>query len=89
MTGLWFAKRKLRKQLKGCNYEMAKEMLIRRFSNAVIRNELVHLFDKFVANPGFDTAFDLIKFDSNFLALFELARDGGFTEHLFKKGDIK
>jgi hypothetical protein len=86
---LWFAKRKLRKQLKGCNYEMAKEILIRKFSNAVIPNELVHLFDRFVANPDFDTAFDLIKFDSNFLALFELARGGGFTEYLLKKDDIK
>jgi len=89
MIGLWFAKRKLRKQLQGCNYEMAKAMLIRKFSNAVIPNELAHLFDKFVANPGFDTAFGLIEFDSNFLALFELARGGGFTEYLFQKGDIK
>ena len=59
MIGLWFAKRKLRKQLQGCNYEMAKAMLIRKFSNDVIPNELAHLFDKFVANPGFDTAFNL------------------------------
>ena len=89
MIGLWFTKRKLRKRLKDCNYEMAKTMLIRKFSNAVIPNELAFLFDKYVANPGFDSAFDLIKFDSNFLALFELARGGGFTEHLFQKGDIK
>ena len=68
---------------------MAKAMLIRKFSNAVIPNELAHLFDRFVANPNFDAAFDLIKFDSNFLALFELARGGGFSEYLFKKGDIK
>lgn len=89
MIGGWLTKRKLRKQLQGCNYEMAKTMLIRKFSGGVIPNELVHLFDKFVANPCFETAFDLLKFDPNFLAFFELARRGGFTDHLFQQGDIE
>ena len=89
MIGLWSLKRKLRKQLKGCNYEMAKVMLTRKYSNSVIPNELARLLDGIVSNPGFDTAFDLIKFDSSFLVFFELARHGGFTQHLFEKGDIK
>ena len=89
MTWSWLAKWRLRNQLKSCNYEMAKALLIRKFSKGVIPNELAHLLDDFVANPGFETAVELIKFDSTFLAFFELARGGGFTEHLFEKGDIK
>jgi len=89
MAGLWFAKIKLRKQLKGCNYEMSKAMLIQKFSKAVIPNELARLLDKFVANPSLNTAVDLIEFDTNLLAFFELAREGGFTEYLYQNGDIK
>jgi len=89
MINGWFAKRRLRKQLQGCNYEMAKKFLVHKFSDGVIPNELAHLLDKFVANPCFGTAFELIKFDSTFLSFFELARQGSFTEYLFQKGDIK
>lgn len=69
-----FIKKKLRKELQDCNYEIAKAMLIKSFSGSVIPNELSLLLSKFVENPGFETAFDLIKFDSRFIALFKLAR---------------
>ena len=89
MISQWFARRKLRKHLRGCNYEMAKAILIKKFSNSVIPNELIRLFDRFVANPCFDTAMDLIIFDSNFLALFEPARAGGFTDSPFRNSNFK
>ena len=89
MIRYWLTKRKLRKLLDGCNYEMVKTLLVRNFSGGVIPNELARLLDKFIDNPCYDTAVDLIKHDSGFISFFELARRGGFTEHLFKSGEIK
>lgn len=80
---------KLRKQLATCNFEMAKTILIKKFSGGVIRKELASLLDQFVANPCLDTAIKLLQFDPNFIAVFELSRGGGFTEFLFQKGDIE
>ena len=88
MIGDRFTKRKLRKQLEGCNYEMVATLLINKFSGGVIPKELAGLLDAFTANPCFDTAIALIKFDPNFIASFELARHGGFTEHLFRQEHI-
>ena len=68
---------------------MVKELLISKFGGGVIPNELPHLLDNFATNPCFETAIDLIQYDSNFISFFELSRHGGFTEHLFKQGDIK
>ncbi len=79
----------LRKSLEGCNFEMAKMILIRKFKGAVIHKELASLLDQFTFNPCYDTAVDLIKYDSDFLAVFELTRGGGLTESLFSRGDIK
>ena len=89
MISRWFARRKLRKQLQNCNYEMAKTVVIRKFSGGVIPKELAALLDTFISNPCFDTAVDLIEHDPKFLAFFELSKRGGFTEHLFQQGDIK
>ena len=68
---------------------MAKTVVIRKFSGGVILKELAPLFDKFISNPCFDTAVELIEYDPKFLAFFELSRRGGFTEHLFQQGDRK
>ena len=89
MISRWFARRKLRRQLQSCNYEMAKTVVIRKFSGGVIPKELTALLDTFISNPCFDTAVDLIEHDPKFLAFFELSKRGGFTEHLFQQGDIK
>jgi len=85
----WLKKKKLKKQLDGCNYEMVKSILVSKFSGDVIPNELARLLDGYTANPCYDTAIELIQFDPKFLAFFELGRRGGFTEHLFRQGDIK
>ena len=89
MIGKWLAKRRLKGHLSGCNFQMAKTILVKQFSGSVISKELAKLLDAFSSNPGIDTALDLILFDSKFGAVFELARSGGFTEHLFKQGDVK
>ena len=89
MIGKWLAKRRLKGHLSGCNFEMAKTILVKRFSGSVIPKELAKLLDAFSSNPGTDTALDLIQYDSKFIAVFELARSEGFTEHLFKQGDLK
>jgi hypothetical protein len=89
MISEWLAKRRLKKHLSGCNFDMAKTILVKQFAGSVIPKELAKLLDAFSSNPGTDTALDLILYDSKFVAVFELARSGGFTEHLFKQGDLK
>ena len=89
MIGNWLSKRRLKRRLSGCNFEMAKQILIKQFSGGVIPNELANLLDAFVSNPGTDTALDLIRYDSKLLYVFELARRGGFTERLFEEGGRK
>jgi hypothetical protein len=83
------AKRQLRAQLARCNFVMAKDLVVRSLGGSVIPKELAALLDSFTANPCFETAAKLIEYDRKFLAVFELARDGGFTEQLFRKGDIE
>ena len=82
-------KRKIQKQLKDCNYSMVVDIIKKQFNGAVIKDDLINIFDKFIANPCFDTAFELIKYDSNFFYYFELAKDGGFTETLYNQGKLK
>jgi len=89
MIGKWLAKRRLKVHLSGCNFKIAKTILVKQLAGSVIPKELAKLLDAFSSNPGTDTALDLILYDSKFVAVFELARSGGFTEHLFKQGDIK
>lgn len=89
MISKWLAKRKVKKHLSGCNFEMAKTILAKQFAGSVIPKELAKLLDDFSSNPGTDTALDLILYDSKFVAVFELAQGGGFTERLFKQGDLK
>lgn len=79
---------KFKKQLKNCNYEMAKQIFINIFSDGVIPKELASLLDNFVSNPCFETAFDLLKYDLKLINVFELSRKGGFTENLFTKGEL-
>lgn len=64
---------------------MAKTILAKQFDGSVIPNELARLLQAFHLNPGIDTALDLVLFDPNFSAVFELCRSGGFTEQLYKK----
>ena len=82
------AKEQLRTQLTRCNFVMAKALVVRSLGGSVIPKELAALLDSFTANPCLETAAKLIEYDRKFLAVFELARDGGFTEQLFRKGDI-
>jgi|LQYC01.1.fsa_nt_gi hypothetical protein len=89
MIGKWFAKRRLKGHLKGCNFVMANTILVKQFAGSVIPNELAKLLDAFGSNPGTETALDLLLYDPKFLTVFTLARSGGFTEHLFKQGDLK
>lgn len=85
----WLVKRKMRRYLHGCNYELAKGVLINLFTGTVIKKELSLLLNKFADNPCFDTAFALIKFDPKFVVFFEDTRKGGVTEHLFREGALK
>ncbi|MEK6647476.1 MAG: hypothetical protein AABY84_12470 [Candidatus Firestonebacteria bacterium] len=89
MANEFLNEKKLREQLENCNFEMAKSILIKKFSGAVIPKELAGFFDQYVSDPCIDTAIKLLKFESKFIAVFELSRGGGFTEFLFRKGDIK
>ena len=85
----WIAKRRLRKQIANCDFEMAKTILTKNFAGKVIPNDLASILDSFTANPCLETALQLLAYDHNFISVFELARKGGFTQHLFRSGDIK
>lgn len=63
MFKYWLTKRRLKKLIDGCNYEIAKTLLVRNLSGKVIPKELVCLLDKFIDNPCYDTSIDLIKYD--------------------------
>jgi hypothetical protein len=89
LIGDWFTKRRLRKYIKTCNLDVTKRLIVKKFSGAVISNELASIFNEFVANPCFDTALKLILFDSKFLNFFELSKKGGFTEKLFRDTENK
>ncbi len=89
MFGKWVERRRIRKQLEGCNYTMVKAVLIKQFAGGVIPKDLGGLLDKFISNPCIDTAIELILYDSKFMAFFQLSKQGGFTERLFDRGDLK
>ena len=79
----------IKQQLIGCNFEMAKTILVKQFAGGVLPKELVKLLQAFSDNPGPATGMDLILYDSKMWAVFELAKSGGFTEGLFRQGDFK
>ncbi len=66
-------RKELSKRFEGCDYEMAKRLVIEKLGGGVLPNELVHWLDKFTKNPCLDTATDLIAYDIKFLAFFELS----------------
>lgn len=83
-----FDESQLRDKLENCNHTMTKGLLVRQFSGGVIPKPLAALLDAYIANPCAETAIKLVKFDQEFIAFFELACQGGFTESLFRKGDL-
>jgi len=85
MFNKWIVPRNIRKRLNNCNYEMARSHLIDQWQGKVTPKELAGILDRFINNPCKETALELIKYDANFIALFELCRMGGFTECLFRE----
>lgn len=79
----------IKQQLMGCNFEVAKTFLAKQFDGSIIPNELARLLRAYHLNPGIDTAADLIQFDSDFSAIFELCRHDGIAEQFYKQKDIK
>ena len=73
------------KILDNCNYLCATQIIEKQWAGAVIPNDLARLLTEFVTTPNKQTAHNLIKYDGRFLAVFELARHGGFTEFLMNK----
>lgn len=65
---------RLRKFLKGCDYKIAREILVKKFSGGVIPKKLALLLDRYVSNPCFETAVDLIRYNGDYLAVFELSK---------------
>lgn len=65
---------RLKKFFKGCDYEIAREILVKKFTDSVIPNKLSMLLDRYVSNACFETAVDLIRYDADFLAVFELSK---------------
>jgi len=88
MSKEMFAKRYIKNRIRNCNFEFAKQSIINQFSGTAIPNELARRLDNFVKNPCVDTALELIKFDPDFVGFFELARNGGITEYLYRTGHL-
>ena len=82
------AERYVKKRLRDCNFEFAKQSLIALFSEAIIPKELAKALDNFIEKPCLDTAKELMKINPDFVAVFYSARKGGFTESLWRKGDM-
>ena len=78
----------LRARLDACNHKMTKALLIKQFSGGVYPKTLVALLNEYTENPCTETAMKLVQFDPNLVAVFELARGGGFTSFLFDAGDL-
>lgn len=78
---------RVRRDLKGCNFQMAKAIITKQFSGKVIPNDLALLLDRYISNPTIETAVDLVLFDSALIAYFELSRSRGFTESMFRQED--
>jgi|GEM_PF-6407579 hypothetical protein len=74
MLNEWLLKRKLQKQLQGCNYQLAQSLVLKNFTDKVIPKQLAVLLDSFVSNPCFNTQVPLITYDPKFLAFFELSK---------------
>jgi hypothetical protein len=75
-----------RKILENCDYEKTK-LLVLRFPQMVIPKNLAALLNAYIANPCFDTAEVLIRFDQHFLKFFELSPLGGPTEWFMRSLD--
>lgn len=73
MIGKWFARRRVRSAISGCDFEYAIALIRHLLGGGVIPTELANLLDKFIANPSYDTAADLVLFDERFLHFFQLS----------------
>lgn len=81
----WLRKRKLRRQMEGCNYPMARDLFIQDFEGGVVPKELAALLDRFIEKPCFETASTLIDAYPVLAIYFRLARHGGFTEMMYRE----
>lgn len=89
MINKWLAKRKLKRLLSGCNFEVAKTILEKQFGGSVIQNQFAELLNAFSLNPSTDNAINLILYNSDFKKFFELIKNGEFTESIFTQKDIQ
>lgn len=80
----WFKRRKWRKQLEGCDYTTAKSLLARKFSEAILHTDFGNRLDRFIANPCFDTAADLLDIAPQLITYFESSKAGDEMNLLFK-----
>jgi ankyrin repeat protein len=70
-------KRRWKKILKGCDYQLAAKVLNRQFKGSVIRNELAALLENYMTKPCLETALDLIQYNTRFFILFRGCKPGG------------
>lgn len=82
----WLKRRKLKKQLRDCNFTMASEIVARYFSAGTSKDKLMPLLDSFYKNPSIETAVALLEYAPNLIPLFKLALYGRITEFIFRRG---
>jgi hypothetical protein len=80
----WLKRHKWRKQLAGCNYTTAKSLLARKFSESIISTDFSNRLDRFIADPCFDTAADLLDIAPQLISYFETSKAGDEMNLLWK-----
>jgi hypothetical protein len=72
----WFRKRKWHDELAGCDFEVARSLMRRRFAEMSLRTELANRLDRFEANPCFATAAALLDVAPQLRSVFESSKRG-------------
>ncbi len=85
----WLTRRKIKKQLGDCNFNMAKEIVARYFSINTSKDKLKPLLGSFYENPSIETAVALLEYAPDLIPLFKSALYGRITEFVFRRGDLK
>ncbi len=70
----FFEKRRWKRLLNNCDYQIARTLLIKIFQDSVVPKKLAKLLENYFSNPCLETAVDLLKFDGKFIATFELSK---------------
>jgi hypothetical protein len=71
-----------RKLFEGCDFLLAKQVIISSLAGGVIPKELAQLLDNYIDNPCFNTAFELTNKYPDLMVYFEQCKPNGLYTRL-------